>query len=152
MPDGSTRGLEQPADQFTYGFPAVAIGMSSLWLVGAAKWNAQIYEGFGMLASEWQHFVSRRIAEDFAFTQRIVHCRTPDQVWGAHADFWKKAVGDYGKEYMLIGRLAASLTTKAVASAQCASQMQLRKCVHSREQLDESALQLRKRAKGVSHV
>lgn len=75
-----------------------------------------------MFASEWQNFVSRRIAEDFAFMQRIVHCRTPDQVWGVHADFRQKAVEDYGKEYMLIGRLAASLTTKAVATAQWASQ------------------------------
>jgi hypothetical protein len=51
-------------------------------------------KAFGMLASEWQNFVSRRIAEDFAFMQRIVQCRTPDQVWGAHADFWQKAVED----------------------------------------------------------
>jgi hypothetical protein len=91
-------------------------------LVGAAKWNAQIYEGFGTLASEWQNFVSRRIAEDFAFMQRIVHSRTPDQVRGAHADFWQKAMEDYGKEYMLMGRLSASLTTKAAATAQSACQ------------------------------
>ena len=69
-----------------------------------------------------QHFVSRRIAEDFAFMQRVEHCRTPDQVWAAHTDFWQKAVEDYGKEYMLMGRLAASLTTKAAATAQSASQ------------------------------
>ena len=122
MPDGSTRGLEQIADQFTYGFPASALGTSGPWFVGAAKWNAEIYEGFGLLASEWQNFVSRRIAEDFAFMQRIVHCRTADQVWGAQADFWQKAVEDYGKEYMLLSRLAASLTTKAAATAQCASE------------------------------
>jgi hypothetical protein len=92
------------------------------WLVGAAKCNVQIYEGFGTLASEWQNFVSRRIAEDIAHMQRVGHCRTPDQVWAAHADFWQKAVEDYGKEYMLMGRLAASLTTKAAATAQGASQ------------------------------
>jgi hypothetical protein len=118
MPDG----IDRPADHFSYHFPAAPLGMSSPWLVGAAKWNAQICEGFGMLASEWQNFVSRRIAEDFAFMQRIVYCRTPDQVWGAHADFWQKAVEDYGKEYMLMGKLAASLTTKAASTAQSAAQ------------------------------
>jgi hypothetical protein len=34
------------------------------FFVGAAKWNVQILEGFGMLADEWQNFVSRRVAED----------------------------------------------------------------------------------------
>ena len=118
MPDGSTRGLEQIADQFTYGFPASALGTSGPWFVGAAKWNAEIYEGFGLLASEWQNFVSRRIAEDFAFMQRIVHCRTADQVWGAQADFWQKAVEDYGKELATMNRLLVGATNKMVAATQ----------------------------------
>lgn len=91
-------------------------------MVGVAKWNAGVHEGFGTLTSEWQNFVSRRVMEDFAFMQRVMQCRTPDQVWEVHADFWQKVVEDYGKEYLLMSRLAAGLTTKAAAAARCATQ------------------------------
>jgi hypothetical protein len=90
------------------------------WLVGATQWSGQVHEAFGTLTSEWQNFVSRRLKEDFEFTQRIAQCRTPDQVWSAHADFWQKAIEDYRKEYLLMGKLAGSLPSKAVAAAQCA--------------------------------
>jgi hypothetical protein len=84
--------------QFTYGFPAATLGIWRPWLVGAAKWNGQVYQGFGTLASEWQNFVSGRVKEDLAFMQRIMDCRTPDQVWAAHTAFWQRAIEDYGKE------------------------------------------------------
>ena len=100
----------------------MTLGMWSPWLVGVAKWNAGVHEGFGTLTSEWQNFVSRRVMEDFAFMQRVMQCRTPDQVWEVHADFWQKVVEDYGKEYLLMSRLAAGLTTKAAAAARCATQ------------------------------
>jgi hypothetical protein len=87
-------------------------------LVGVAKWNAGVHDGFGTLASEWQHFVSRRVMEDFAFMQRVVQCRAPEH------DFWQKAVEDYGKEYLLMSRLAAGLTTKTAAVARCATQQE----------------------------
>ena len=122
MPDGSARGINGPADWLAYGFPAGALDIWSPWLVGVAKWNAVVHEGFGTLASEWQNFVSRRVMEDFAFMQRVAQCRTPDQVWGVHADFWQKAVEDYSKEYLLTSRLAVGLTTKAAAAARCATQ------------------------------
>lgn len=116
MPDGSGWEFSRTTDQNFYGIPAVALGMWCPWLVGAAKWNAQVQEGFGTVASEWQNFVSRRLKEDFAFMQRVAQCRTPDQMWAAHADFWRNAMEDYSKEYMLMGRLAAGVTSKAAAA------------------------------------
>jgi hypothetical protein len=121
MPDGSFRGATPIADQHMFGIPAALLGMWSPWLVGGAKLNAQIQEGFGMLASEWQNFVSGRLKEDLAFIQRIMQCRTPNQVWPVHLEFWQKAMDDYGEEYLRIGRLAGSLTSKAAAAAQCAT-------------------------------
>ena len=95
----------------------MAFGMWSPWLVGAVKWSAQVHETFGTLAGEWQNFVSRRVKEDFAFVERIAQCRTPDQVWAAQADFWQKAIEDYGNQYLLMGKLAGGLTSKAAAAA-----------------------------------
>ena len=84
--------------QSVYGNPAVALDMWSTWLVGTAKWNTQVQEGFSTLASEWQSFFSRRLKEDFTFIQCIGRCRTPDQLWVAQADFWRNAMEDYSKE------------------------------------------------------
>jgi hypothetical protein len=60
------------------------------------------------------------VKEDIAFVQRITQSRTPGEVWVAHAQFWEQAIEDYGREYLLIGRLAAGVTNKAVSAAQCA--------------------------------
>jgi hypothetical protein len=50
--------------------------------------------------------------------QRVAQSRTPDQVSAAYADFWQRAVEDYGKEYVVMGRLVAGLTSKVMAAAQ----------------------------------
>lgn len=118
MPDGSTRGTAPSAKQHMMGFPAAALGIWSPWLVGAGKLNAEFQEGFGTLASEWQKFVRGRLKEDITFLQRMIECRTPDQAWAVHAEFWQKATDDYGREYLLIGKLAGTMTSKAVAAAQ----------------------------------
>ena len=59
--------------------------------------------------------------EDFIFVQRMIEGRTPDELWAAHAQFWEKAIEDYSREYLLMGRLAAGVTNKAVSAAQCAT-------------------------------
>ena len=118
MPDGSA---PQAGAQNLLTIPAVVLGMWGPWLIGAAKLSAQIQQGFGTLASEWQNFVGRRVKEDFTFMQRMIEGRTPDQIWAAHAQFWEKAIEDYSREYLLMGRLAAGVTNKAVSAAQCAT-------------------------------
>jgi len=132
MPDGGDWRIAT-ANQNMMGFPAMALDMWSPWLVDYAKWRAQIQEGFGTLASEWQNFVSGRVKEDIAFVQRILQCRTSDQVWAAHAEFWHKAMDDYGREYLLIGKLAGSMTSKAVAAAQSATTEATEDMLHLRK-------------------
>jgi hypothetical protein len=72
-------------DQSVFAIPALALGMWSPSPVGAAKLSAQVQQGLGTLASEWQSFVGRRLQEDFDFVQRLSQARTPDQVRAAHA-------------------------------------------------------------------
>ena len=83
MPDGSAWEFSRTTDQSLHGIPATALGMWCPWLVGAAKWNAQVQEGFGTVASEWQNFVSRRLKEDFAFMQRVPSAARPTKCGGA---------------------------------------------------------------------
>jgi hypothetical protein len=123
MPEGGHGHpeLHCATDHHMFGVPW-AFSMWSPLLVAAFRWNAQVHEGFGTIASEWQNFVSNRPREDLALMQRITHCRTPDQVWAAYAEFWQKAVEDYGREYMIIGRLVAGFTSKSLAVAQPAAE------------------------------
>jgi hypothetical protein len=63
LPEESVRRVCPRVGHFTHGFPTAALSMSNPRLVAAGKWNAQLYEGFRTLASEWQSFVGRRIVE-----------------------------------------------------------------------------------------
>ena len=98
--------------------PALALSMwSPLW-VEPYKWNSQAYGSIGAIASEWRHFVSGRLREDFVLIERITQSRSPEQIWAAYADFWQRAVQDYGKEYVTMGRLATRATSNSAAAAQ----------------------------------
>jgi hypothetical protein len=118
MPDGSA---PQAGAQNLLAIPAVVLGMWGPRLIGAAKLSAQVQQGLGTLASEWQNFVGRRVKEDVTFVQRLMRSRTPEQIWEAHAEFWEKAMEDYTREHLLMCRLAAGVTNKAVSAAQCAT-------------------------------
>ena len=101
--------------------PVLALSMWNPFLAGALKGNAQAHEGFGMIASEWQDFVGRRLKEDMALMQRLTQSRTPDQILAAYTDFWQKAAEDYGHEITTLSKLMTGVTTKMVAAAQSAT-------------------------------
>jgi len=71
--------------------PAKALSTWNPLLGVTLKGNADAQEGLGTIASEWQGFVSHRLQEDMMLTQRLAHCRTPEQILSAYADFWHKA-------------------------------------------------------------
>jgi hypothetical protein len=101
--------------------PALAFSMWNPFLAGALRGNAQMHEGFGAIASEWQDFVGRRLKEDVALMQRLTQSQAPDQIWAAYTDFWQKAAEDYGKEITTISKLMTSLATNVVSDAQSAT-------------------------------
>jgi hypothetical protein len=122
MSEGVQLGLDWTTDHGMLRVPVWPLSMWNPFLVGALRWNAQVHEGFGTIASQWQNFVRSRLREDFALIQRVAHSRTPDQVWTSYAKFWQKAVEDYGREYMIIGRLVAGVASKSLAVAQSAAE------------------------------
>jgi hypothetical protein len=65
-------------------------------------WNPYLPAAFLTLVSGWQHFVSRRLQEDFYLMHRLTQGRTPDQVMSAYTEYWQKAAEDYGKELTII--------------------------------------------------
>jgi len=122
MPKGTQPGLGYTTDLHMSRVPVWALSMWGPLFVGAFSLLTQVHQGSGAIASECENFVSSRLREDFALMQRIAHSRTPDQHWAAYADFWQKAVEDYAKEYMVMGRLVAGVTSKSVAAAQSAAE------------------------------
>jgi hypothetical protein len=76
----------------------------------------------GAIADEWQSFVSRRLSEDIALLQRLSRSTGPDQVIAAHAEFWRKAVEDYGDEVVKMTKLVTDTSSKMAVVAQSATE------------------------------
>ena len=79
---------------------------------GAAR-GAAGGAAIGAIAGEWQNFVSDRLREDFALVRRVAQSSSHEQIWAAYVEFWQRAVEDYGKEYITMGRLAAGVTSQS---------------------------------------
>lgn len=95
--------------------PATVLSMWNPFLALMLKGNANAQAGFGTIATEWRGFVSHRVQEDFTLTQRLSHCRTPEQILAAYTDFWHKAAEDYGKELTTMTKLVTGVTRNMVA-------------------------------------
>ena len=114
----NARDVEQDPNMFL----PLALGMWNPFLASTLGGNAQAYEGFGLIAREWQAFAARRLKEDFALVQRLTHGRTPDQILAAYTEFWWKAADDYGNAFATATKLMTGVTTKMVMAAQSATE------------------------------
>ncbi len=73
---------------------------------------------FGMIASEWQDFVGRRVKEDFDLMQRLTRSSTPNQILVAYTDFWQKAAEDYGNQVATISKLMTDAAIRMTTTMQ----------------------------------
>ena len=96
--------------------PAKALSTWNPLLGVMLKGNADVQEGLGTLATEWQGFVSHRLQEDIMLTQRLAHCRSPEQILSAYADFWQKAADDYGNQLATMTKLVTGVARNMVAA------------------------------------
>jgi hypothetical protein len=84
----------------------------------------------GAIANEWQGFVSRRLTEDVALLQRLSRSTGPDQVIAAYAEFWRKAVEDYGDEVAKMTKLVTDTSSTMAVAAQSATEQASTKIFH----------------------
>jgi hypothetical protein len=96
--------------------PAKAFSKWNPLLGFMLKGNADVQEGLGTIATEWQGFVSHRLQEDITLTQRLAHCRSPEQILSAYADFWHKAADDYGNQLATMTKLLTGVASSMVAA------------------------------------
>jgi hypothetical protein len=126
-------GKEDPSQSMLLA-PALAFNTWNPFLVGALRGNAEIREGFGTIAREWEAFMGCRLKEDFALMQRLTRSSgAPDQILAAYTDFWQKAAEDYGREITTMSKLMAGLATQTLSAAQSATEEASAKVLPSRE-------------------
>lgn len=104
------------AVDFTSAFTPVGLEMWAPMLGATAKWSGEAQQGFVRFSREWLEFVARRMKEDLSLPQRLLACRSPEDVWGIYVGYWQKLFDDYRNEYAVMAKLGSALAEKAVAA------------------------------------
>jgi hypothetical protein len=77
--------------------------------------NGRWIEQVSKANSEWLGFVNRRLSEDIAASQRIMECKTPQDVFSAYSDFFQRAQQQYQAEFQYFARLNQKLADETAS-------------------------------------
>ena len=81
---------------------------------GTQEWCSRCSSTIYALNKHWFEFLQKRAQEDFALPQYIMSCRTPVEVWTVYMQFLQKAVTDYQKEFVELGKLGIVVGSEPV--------------------------------------
>src|SRR5262245_19972938 len=84
MPEKTINGTSDAMTPF--GFEAM-LQMQRPALTALAEINGRLYESIAAANKEWTSFVNRRLKEDFAVTQQLAECRTPQDIYRVYVQF-----------------------------------------------------------------
>jgi hypothetical protein len=90
---------------------------TDLWdplIRGPQQWCSRCSSTIYALNKHWFEFLQKRAQEDFALPQYIMSCRTPVEVWTVYMQFLQKAVTDYQKEFVELGKLGIVVGSEPV--------------------------------------
>jgi len=82
----------------------------------AAEYTGRICESAVALNREWTDFMSRRVQEDFALPQRLVNCRSPQELQQAYIDYWSRAYSQYQQEFARLAGLNQTFVREATTA------------------------------------
>ena len=88
--------------------------MNRNMLAGTAKLSATLQA----LNSEWAEFIVARLREDSRLMETLGECRTLPDLQHAYAQFWEKAVAQYGEEAQRVMRITQGAAEDVVHAAQ----------------------------------
>jgi len=77
--------------------------------------NGRWIEQVSKANSEWLGFVNRRLNEDIAASQRIMECKTLQDVFSAYSDFFQRAQQQYQAEFQYFARLNQKLADETAS-------------------------------------
>lgn len=79
--------------------------------------NGKLLEQAARVNTEWVGFINRRLKEDIATSERLMDCKTMQDVMTAYRDFFERAQQQYQAEFQYFAHLnerIASETASAV--------------------------------------
>lgn len=83
--------------------------------------NGKVGATIAALNGEWLDFVNRRLKDDFALPQQLASCHDPIEMWRVYAEFFRKLVDDYQKEFAELARLGSAAAAEGASAQPCGS-------------------------------
>lgn len=109
--NGSAEGLSNPA-----------LATFEAWLdinrpmvAAMSEFNDRLIEQVSKANNEWLGFINRRLSEDIAASQRIMECKTLQELFVAYSDFFQRAQVQYKDELQYFTRLNQKLADETAS-------------------------------------
>ena len=117
MPD------DRSNDAFSFGnvlwqWPGADTDLWDPLISGPQEWCSRCSSTIYALNKHWFEFLQKRAQEDFALPQYFMSCRTSVEVWTVYMQFLQKAVTDYQKEFVELGKLGIVVGSEPVTQKQ----------------------------------
>jgi hypothetical protein len=91
------------------------INMNRPVMEAMSELNGRWIEQVSKANSEWLGFVNRRLNEDIAASQRIMECKTLQDLFAAYSDFFQRAQQQYQAEFQYFSRLNQKLADETAS-------------------------------------
>lgn len=91
------------------------LGMNRPVLAAMTELNGRFLEQMSRANSEWLGFVNRRLNEDVAASQRLMECKTMQDLLAAYSDFFQRAQEQYQAELQYFARLNQNLADETAS-------------------------------------
>jgi len=104
------RPLAEQAMQALEGNPAMAameawMSFNRPMLAAVTELNGRFVDQMSKANNELLGFVNRRLNEDIATSQRLMECRTLQDLFSAYSEFFQRAQQQYQAEFQYFARL-----------------------------------------------
>jgi hypothetical protein len=103
-----TNGMENPAIAALEAWVSVNRPM----MAALTELNGRFIEQVSKANNEWLGFINRRLNEDIAASQRLMECRTLQDVFAAYSEFMQRAQQQYQAEFQHFARLNQKLANE----------------------------------------
>jgi hypothetical protein len=81
------------------------IEMNRPMMAAMSELNGRFIEQFSKANNEWIGFFNRRFNEDIAASQRLMECKSVQDLFTAYSDFFQRAQQQYQAEFQYFARL-----------------------------------------------
>jgi hypothetical protein len=97
--------------------PAIAaleawVSVNRPMMAALTELNGRFIEQVSKANNEWLGFINRRLNEDIAASQRLMECRTLQDVFAAYSEFMQRAQQQYQAEFQHFARLNQKLANE----------------------------------------